>query len=140
MKHQPWLLQGNEKKHGDSFGIADLAANFVKLFGRSASIGFQNVFEKGVFLSINEVIAALDNENDSEIDSNSSSGLQPWNNNETTDDSTDEVQVPSMANVDPFFQVSLFDSDDNLQQVKTIFQKNWRCVTSIIHSKNELVY
>ena len=96
-----------------------MAANFVKLFGRSASIGFQNVFEKGVFLNINEVIAALDNENDSEINSNSSSGLD-----ETTDDSTDEVQVPSMANVDPFFQVSLFDSDDNLQQVKTIFQKN----------------
>ena len=95
-----------------------MAANFVKLFGRSASIGFQNVFEKGVFLSINEVIAALDNENDSEIDSNLSSGLD-----ETTDDSTDEVQVPSMANDDPFFQVSSFHSDDNLQQVNNNIQK-----------------
>ena len=70
------------------------------------------------YLSINEVIAALENENDSEIDSNSSSGLD-----ETTDDSTDEVQVSSMANADPFFQVSLFYSDDNLQQVNSNIQK-----------------
>ena len=68
--------------------------------------------KKGFSEYINEVIDALDNENDSEIYSNSSSGLD-----ETTDDSTDEVQVPSMANVDPFFQVSLFHSIDNLQQV-----------------------
>ena len=63
---------------------------------------FKMASKKG-FLNINEVIDALENENDSEINSNSSSGLD-----ETTDDSTDEVQVPSMANVDPFFQVSLF--------------------------------
>ena len=63
-------------------------------------------------LSINEVIAALGEENDSEIDSDSSSELD-----ESTDDSADEVQVSSMANADPFFQVSLFYSDDNLQQV-----------------------
>ena len=70
------------------------------------------------FLNINEVIDALENENDSEINSNSSSGLD-----ETTDDSTDEVQVSSMANADPFFQVSLFYSDDNLQQVNSNIQK-----------------
>ena len=41
-------------------------------------------------------MAALGEENDPEIDSDSSSELD-----ESTDDSADEVQAPSMANVDP---------------------------------------
>ena len=61
-------------------------------------------------LSIKEVMAALGEENDPEIDSNSSSGLD-----ESTDDSANEVQAPSMANVDLHdYQDSVFHSDDNL--------------------------
>ena len=81
------------------------------------------------FLTINEVMAAINNENGSEIDSNSPSELD-----ETTDDSADEVQAHSMANVDPFFQVSVFHSDDNLQQVNNNIQKDYNLTFRMIYN------
>ena len=90
--------------------------------GDQQVLDFKMASRKGC-LSINEVIAALGEENDSEIDSDSSSELD-----ESTDDSADEVQVPSMANVDPCFQDSLFHSDDDVHQVSKL------CIFEILSS------
>ena len=54
------------------------------------------------YLSINQVMATLHAENESELDSDSSSGIE-----EETDASADEFQASSTCNVDPCFQDSM---------------------------------
>ncbi|CAB3997230.1 Hypothetical predicted protein [Paramuricea clavata] len=56
-------------------------------------------------------MATLHAENESELDSDSSSGIE-----EETDSSADEYQASSTCNVDPCFQDSVFHSDGNPQQ------------------------